>query len=287
MSRPLLVIAALAISAAGCARWVATTEKLTRLPPARPSPDSVALDVAFVRLPTADLDAYDRIWNAADEQALPSELRRDLATNGMRVGILGHELPGPLRERLDAKQEFQADRDEESAATDAELGGGKRHLQIRSGRWKKIFASKTYPTLAVLLSEDDRVSGHQLSQAQCLFTLKAYPQGDGGAKLEVTPEIEHGAEKSQWISSEGSLVLRTARPKLGLDRLRIEAKLSPGQWLMLSTTREARGLGEYFFMESAGAAAERTSVLVRLAQTQLDDVFAPERTSAPLATPGE
>jgi hypothetical protein len=287
MCRRVLILAAVLLSAGGCARWNAAPPKPSRLTPARPSPDSVALDVAFVRLPAADLDAYDKVWALADEQALPAELRRDLATNGLRVGVLGHELPAPLRERLDAGQGLVAEDKEDGAASDAELGGGRRHLQIRSGRWKKIFASKTYSTLPVLLNEDGHVSGHQLSQAQCVFTLKAYPQGDGGAKLELTPEIEHGEEKSQWAGSEGTLVLRTARPKLSLDRLRMEARLSPGQWLILSTTRETRGLGEYFFLGSPGAAAERTSVLIRLAQTQLDDLFVPEQTSAPLATPGE
>ena len=286
MSRLLLLLAATALACEGCARWVTTPQKPARLPSARPSPDSVALDVAFVRLPAADLDAYDTIWNAADEQALSAELRRDLATNGLRVGVLGHELPTPLREQLDARPDPAAG-SEDGPAADAELGGGRRHLQIRSGRWKKIFASRTYPTLPVLLSEDGRVSGHQLSRAQCVFALKTYPQGDGGAKLEIAPEIEYGSEKSEWVSSEGMLVPRTARPRLGLERLRIEARLSPGQWLILSTTREARGLGEYFFMGSPGANAERTSVLIRLAQTQLDDRFAPEQTSAPLATPGE
>src|SRR5262249_3925319 len=133
MSRLLLILAA-TVSVAGCARWVATPIRPARLPPVRPSPDSVALDVAFVRLPAADLEAYDKIWTLADERALPAELRRDLATNGLRAGVLGHELPAPLRERLDGKAEIAAGGEEDDAATDAELGDGRRHLQIRSGR---------------------------------------------------------------------------------------------------------------------------------------------------------
>ena len=38
---------------------------------------------------------------------------------------------------------------------------------------------------------------------------------------------------------------------------------------------------------SRGSAVERRLLLIRFAQTQFDDLFAPEQTSAPLATPGE
>jgi hypothetical protein len=44
-------------------------------------------------------------------------------------------------------------------------------------------------------------------------------------------------------------------------------------------------LGECFFAERSSGATQRTFILVRLSKTQLDDLFAPEQTSAPLATP--
>jgi hypothetical protein len=273
--------------ACGCARLDTTTGEPSRLPQARLSPDAVVLDVAFVHLPAADEDRYGAIWQAADEQVIPAELRRELATNGLRVGVFGQQLPPKLRELLDAKPNSLDERSEDVGVAELEVGGGNRHLQVRAGRRTKILASKTYPSLAVLLSEDNQVRGHQFNQAQCILALKPYPQGDGRVKLDVTPEIEHGELKSQWARGEGALMQRLGRDRLVLERLRLEALLSPGEWLILSTTAEIKGLGEHFFAETTGGASQRTFLLVRLSQTQLDDLFAPGQTSASLATPGE
>lgn len=278
------------LSSAGCARWATTPQtasKSNRLAPARLAADAVVLDVAYLRLPAADLAGYDEIWTAVDEQPLPVELRRDLGTNGLRAGIIGQELPARLRERLDAKENDWEVRSEDVARSDVGIGGGKWHLQVRTGRRRKILASKTYPTLSVLLCEDGQVRGHQLREAQCLLSLRTYPQGDGRVKLELTPEIEHGDVRNEWGSSEGTWVQRVGRERLVVERLRLEAWLAPGQSLLVSTTRESKGLGDYFFAETAGETVARTALLIRLAQTQLDDLFAPEQISTPLATPGE
>src|SRR5262245_19896901 len=275
----------LLMSGSGCARWVTgKIEPPSQLPPVKAAADAVMLDVAFVKQPAADLDAYDAIWAVADEQELPTELRRELAANGLRVGLFGHQLPAKLQELLDNPDPLA--QGQEADAAEGEVGGSRRHLQVRTGVWKKVYASQTHPLLAVLLHERGSVHGHQLTSAQCLFGLKTYPKGDGRVKLDLTPEIEHGELKNRFIRSEAQLIQSVGRDRLMLDELRIEAVLSPGQWLLLSTTRDIKGLGENFFASTPSGAGQRTLLLVRIAQTQLDDLFAPEQTSAPLATPG-
>jgi len=96
-----------------------------------------------------------------------------------------------------------------------------------------------------------------------------------------------GELKARFIRSEAQLVQNIGRDRLPLEQLRIEAVLSPGQWLLLSTTRAAKGLGENFFIQSPSGTLQRTLLLVRVAQTQLDDLFAPEHAASPLATPGD
>ncbi|HZN36066.1 MAG TPA: hypothetical protein VFB80_19685 [Pirellulaceae bacterium] len=270
----------------GCARWVTTkVEPPSQLPQVKAAADAVMLDVAFVKQPAADVDSYDAIWAAADEQVLSTDLRRRLAANGLRAGVFGQDLPAPLRELLDnPTAESQG---QEADAEGGEGAGSRRHLQVRTGVWKKVYASQTQPLLAVLLHTGGSVHGHQLTSAQCLFGLKTYPKGDGRVKLDLTPEIEHGELKPKFIRSEAQLVQSIGRDRLMLDELRIEALLSPGQWLLLSTTRDVKGLGENFFVDTPSGAVRRTLLLVRVAQTQLDDLFAPEQTSAPLATPGD
>jgi len=105
--------------------------------------------------------------------------------------------------------------------------------------------------------------------------------------LSLTPEIEHGEMKARWGGSEGMMIHQTSQDRLILDRLAFEAMLAPGQSLIVSTTPEIKGLGEYFFSQHVGGAAERRLMVIRYTQTQFDNLFAPEQTPAPLATPGE
>src|SRR5262245_40916844 len=92
----------------GCAPIVALptraeTTKSNPLPAGKLPPDAVVLDLAFASLKGGDDATYAAIWKAADEQPLAPELRKSLATNGLRVGVYGQHLPNQLVALLDAK----------------------------------------------------------------------------------------------------------------------------------------------------------------------------------------
>jgi hypothetical protein len=285
----LIVIAwsiAIAIGASGCAPLSVSSGLSRSLPAGRLPPDAVVLDIALVRLKTADADSYQAIWNAADEQRLDPLLRGTLEKNGLRAGILGQQLPSKLRELIDTPPKLLAELSQ-GQPEELDFNGSRQHLPLRAGHRSVIKASKVFPSLPVLLSENGTVRGYQLTDARCIFSLKAHPQGDGRVKLSLTPEIEHGELKARWGGSEGMMIQQTSQDRLTLDRLALEAVLGPGQSLLVSTTPEIKGLGEYFFAQHGGGAAERRLLLIHYAQTQFDNLFAPDQTSAPLATPGE
>jgi hypothetical protein len=246
----------------------------------------VVLDIAFVRLKAADLESYDTIWTAADEQRLDTDLRGALEKNGVRAGVLGRQLPSRLRELIDTPPKLLTELSQ-GQPDELDFSGSRQHLPLRAGHRSVIKASKVFPSLPVLLSEEGTVRGYQLADARCTLSLKAHPQGDGRVKLSLTPEIEHGEMKARWGGSEGMMIHQTSQDRLILDRLAFEAVLAPGQSLLVSTTPEVKGLGEYFFSQHVGGALERRLLVIRYAQTQFDNLFAPEQTSAPLATPGE
>jgi hypothetical protein len=262
------------------------TKRGNRLPARRLPPDAVVLDVAFVRFPASDAEKYEAIWNAADEQALETELRRELATNGLRVGVFGQQVPAQLRELLDEPPKLAQSMTQVSEG-DLDLASSRQHLPVRAGHRTIITASGVLKSLPVLLSEEGTVRGHQLQDARCIFSLKAYPQGDGGVKLAMTPEIEHGESKTRWGGTDGMLIHQVGQDRLVLDRLRWEAALRPGQSLLISGSPEIKGLGESFFSQKSGGQVERRMLVVRFSQAQIDDLFLPEQTSAPLATPGQ
>ena len=148
-------------------------------------------------------------------------------------------------------------------------------------------ASKTFPALAVLTRDDELFRGLALTNAQCLFGMRVFTQGDSRARLELTPEIEHGELNHEWVGEEGTLVQQLQKDKSTFDNLRMETILAPGETVVVGGTTEIKGLGEHFFSESNGTGKQRRYLLIRLAQTQLDDLFDSQLDIDPLATPGK
>jgi hypothetical protein len=282
------VAAVAALSVAGCAEWDRQPEHANQLPPARMAPDAVVLELAFVRLPVADRASYDAIWSQVDEQHFAPELRMELAANGLRAGVLGQQLPTELRAVLDAAAGQLEERAEDIETNDTQTNLKHRRIQCRTGKRAKIVVSRTRPSMSFLTLDEGRVHGSVLEDAQCLLALKPYAQGDGRVRLDITPEVEHGELRSGYASAgQGSLMMRQGRERVILERLRTVATLSAGQVLVVSNTPDIKGVGEHFFSETAGGRAERTLVLLRVAQTQWNDLFVPEQFAPPLATPAE
>lgn len=151
----------------------------------------------------------------------------------------------------------------------------------------KILCSKTFPELSLLTRDNGSVRGRQLYKAQCLFGMKPYPEADGRVRIDLIPEVEHGEVKQQWVGGEGTLMQRIGRDRITFEQLRMSLTLAPGQTLVVSACQDAKGLGEHFFVESVGGTKSRSMLFVRVAHTQHDDLFAPELSGMPLATPSE
>jgi len=71
------------------------------------------------------------------------------------------------------------------------------------------------------------------------------------------------------------------------EDLLIETTLSPGQTFVVSASPDAVGIGAAFFAANGESQRRRRVLLLRLAQTQLDDLFAPDRSLTPIATAGQ
>jgi hypothetical protein len=110
-----------------------------------------------------------------------------------------------------------------------------------------------------------------------VLCLKSYPQGDGRVRIELLPELHYGEMKQNWAGSQGVLQLQVGRSKLGFEQLAFEATLSPGEFLVIASLPKRPGsIGHYFLTDSTGGKLEQKLLLIRLAQTQYDDLFSPE-----------
>lgn len=247
------------------------------LVPARMSPDSVALDIFWVRLPPSAADLESSLWLELDEQHLAAATRRQLGLNGFRAGLTGELIPLAL-ERL-VKSAGNAEFEVSTQISDFSQVPvvRRRYLQLRAGHENQIVATETVPRLPVLYHDGSHVGGQTYHEAQGLFVLKAFPQGDGRVRIELVPEVHHGQPKQRYVPGEGMYRVDFSRPSESYERLRIDAVLAPGNMLFVGSTPDGLGtLGHHFFCTSGDGTATRKLLILRLAQTQHDDLFAAE-----------
>lgn len=286
MSAPRLILLLAIGLAGGCALWKKTPHEPSSLPAARMSPDSVVLEISLVDVPADARESLEPMWAEIDEQHLPFDVRRRLRANGIRCGLAGTQLPATLRQLLE-RRENRETVDPEEGAPRVGSNSTQQRIQSRAGRRNRIVTSETRPSMAVMTNDDDAVRGQTCQQAHCELALKTFPQGDGRVQLEITPEIQHGVPQQRIMGGDNAFRIVTDQERLLFDTLRMHAMLAPGQTLVLSCTPEMAGLGGQFFTNLRSGKAQPKLVLVRLEQTQYDDLFAPEQILPPIATPTE
>jgi hypothetical protein len=232
--------------------------------------------------------AHERaFWRAVDEQVVPAELRVELRRNGFRAGVLRGTVPEELRRRLEEQRSSAKEIDPENAPDS--LTSSVQRLQSRSGKRSKLLMGEPVASLSILTPDGNRLSGRTFQSAQCLLSVKSFARGDGSADLEITPEVEHGEARQRWLgqSHEGTYRLDANRERWQLDRLRCQFSLAPGQSIVLSCTAPPQGAGASFFARDSLESGTRRVVLLRLAQTQVDELFTERPASAALTTPLE
>lgn len=222
-------------------------------------------------------------WQLVDEQALPLETRRRLEQNGLRAGVI-HGRPTPaLQAALDAHSARQHDLGD---APDSTAPTGIQRIQNRAGKRGKILVSEQRDQLVVLLPEQGRLRGRTYADAQCVISVRSFPQGDGQVELDLLPEIEHGQARQRWLgeSTEGSFRIDSSRERVPLNQIRLTPRLDPGQMVVIGPITPLKGLGRQFFGATNNDSPEVRVLVIRVAQTQYDDLFSPERTSNSLIT---
>ncbi len=252
---------------------------------ARMSPDSVAVEIFFVRLPHDDQQSYDAIWREVDETRLDPQVRKRLSENGLRAGLLSAQLPTPVQQFL---QRYEALEDEPKAPPEEaglqqaskvtfekEPQVTMRRLQLRSGRRGEIVASKLKPSVELLLKDAESVRGRSYEDCQGMFAVKAFPRNDGRARFEIMPEWHHGAPCQRFSGADGIWRLETAKPRQMFEELLLDLTLAPGEMLLVGSLPHRPGsLGHHLFTDDQSGELHRKMLFVRLTHTQWDDRFA-------------
>ena len=236
--------------------------------------DGVALEVFFARLPQDDAEQNAALWSEIDEQQLPTNIRRQWDANGLRAGFVGGQLPAKLAELLELGKNATSDGGKRPAGNDPRPLVSRRSIQLHNGNLNEILASPEIAQLALVVNEDGQLRGRNYASAQAQFSFKAYTQGDGRVRLEMTPELQYGEAKPRYVGEDGVFRLDASRPKQAFEKLQLEANLVPGQLLVLGHSIDRPGsLGYHFFTEDNNGRRETKLILIRIGQGQHDDLF--------------
>ena len=243
------------------------------------SPDSVTLDLFFIRYPFGDSVANEELWQQIDEQQIPIETRRRLSANGFRAGVIAGQIPITLSQLLELKGKSAPVGGVQTTAL-AEVGSDEgpmwSHTQLRPRKRSEIITSEIYPELPVLLSGPDGVTGKTYQKAQGVLAVSVIPEKDGRVLLQAVPELHHDESQRVFTGSQGAWRIDTARPRLVFDDMTVSARLAPGQMIVLSCLPTRPGsLGHNFLTTDSSGSLEQKLLVIRLSQTQHDELFEP------------
>ena len=273
------------IALGGCRLWdeEAVMQGHSPLRPATPSPDSVQMEVIWARCPLGDAEINDTVWREIDETQVAPAVRRELAHNGFRVGVIGGTPPDAIARVLNLNADQTPDANDEADAIqtldlvhETKIHGNRRNL--RRGERMEIRASENMATMPLLVSRGRELGGRTLHDAQAIYALKFDPQPDQTVKVELTPEIHYGPSQLRWSGGEEGMdvVLRQLpmREREMFESMRMEVRLAPGEMLVLAGLPDAGCRpGHYFHTVETSGGREQKLVLIRLAQVPRSDTF--------------
>jgi hypothetical protein len=253
------------------------------------SPDSVALEIIWARFPQNDEELNGSVWSQIDETQLTPAVRRELADNGFRVGVLAGMPPAAIARVLDLKGEPTTDAATKTVeVTDDPMAVHgqaadlmkeptvkRRLMQLRRGRRAEIQASDVLDSVPMLLTSGRELGGRTYRDAQAVYALQVDPRPDQTVGIELTPELHHGQSRVRWTGGDDGILRQLpARDHEVFDSMRMKVRLSPGEMLVLMSLPDAESrLGHYFHTVETADGPQQKLVLIRLAQVPRSDTF--------------
>lgn len=288
MKSPVLCLFASLTIAAGCANWNASNESSSQpfvLAKSRMSPRSVGIEIAVAQLDATQAEQLQQLLRTIDQQELSLETRKQLDRNGLTCGIMSTRPPAVFHDLLEP---YTPDPDSVDIAARPLALAGKldpisrllihQRISNQDGEVYPVGTSDPYADLTWTVNHADQSLSGQASSARCFFDVTTFPNSDGSAILKLVPVIRHGKEVTRIEVAEGSFVMDRGQRRSNLDDIGFEIQLQTGQTLIIAANNPfADGGAERDLLGPILLGSERSDetrlLLVRLVQTQMDDLF--------------
>ena len=248
------------------------------LQPSTPPPNTVGVDVYFVRIPFQNRELLRQLWSEVDEQFGSPILRRELMDQGLRIGIQGVALSPTVSMLINATSTPPSPTLAPTEVSVAELQRDpivrQQHLPLLVGMQALLCPyPDTVPEMPLFWSDAGRFCGKTFKDAQGLIGLMAAPLKDGRVRFDMTPEVVYGSAGTTYKLQGGAMFQETTKPKHVFYNLVFSLDLLPGQWIVMGPASEhCSGIGRCFFTRERGE-TEQKVILIRLAKTQRDIIF--------------
>jgi hypothetical protein len=238
--------------------------------------DGLQLEVISVRFPMGDPEFNTELWNKIDEQQLPLLVRRDLAENGLRAGLLYGELPPAIAQKLAMTEDRPANISEAAARLERSASVTRQKMQLHSGWRGEILTSGIYADLPLMMIENGRLAGRSYPQAQGIIDAQVQALGDHRINLHLTPELQYGEPHQSWVTEDGVIRPQAAKPKRVFGRLAFDTTLAQDQMLLVTCLADRPGtLGNYFFTDQKEGQPQQKMVVIRLTESRYSNLFVP------------
>ncbi len=274
--------------------------------------DSVAFEIGIAQLDNTQIESFEEFWSVLDQQKLPLPVRQRIDQNGLRVAIMASQAPAVLQQLLEPRSlDLEVlDVVEQQLAAKNRMKPKPRmilHERIvnRDGETYPIQTSEIHAEYAWIVRNGELQTVGTGQLVRGLFEIMTLPQGDGSVRLRVTPQIQHGHVQSMIGVAERDFIYDAGQTATRLTDLTFDVTLRPGETLVIAPTADRQDLGRLFFGPATPisplepdpekalevTADQPTStnlthrmLLVRIVQTQLDDVFGKSLSADPLTT---
>jgi len=220
--------------------------------PIPPGPNGLFMDVIHLERPFGDRELNEDLWVTADEEQLDLAKRQKLAEHGFRVAVLGGTLPTILK-TLFGEEEL------------GQMNG--EHLMIQSGVPTQIQSGGLFESW--LVEEKAMDENRIVPLTNATGSLRVVPRitPDREIDLAITPEIQHGDTRKQFVPGVGTSggmdwSIQIGRQSRALGELSFNVRLRTGQFVLISCVAQGESHGVRFFSHKKEGQTMQRVVLV-------------------------
>ena len=267
-------VALLAAAVGGCAVWTdrdSESSGTNPLPQLRENRRSLILKVEFIpiEVDTSTPDEIQSLWQWVDESPIDNVKRRQLVSNGIRVGRLLRE--DRFRSRLESISVDKNVLDDFLTQADiaSEVSHGSRRIPMRMGRRYELPVRQPIDGNHVsLVRLNDELTGRTLTDPQFLFAVTPTSGSmSQQVSLRLRPEIQHGSMRQRWVSSDTALRIDTRRETWSLKELDVNLAGVENDTFVIGSVAPAVGIGKQMLGgKSNDQTQQQVIMLIKLAQ---------------------